>query len=52
MKTLSHMYFLGLDKLQENLEDKYIKWIEKQKMVEAMKEVYATNLFDHWYLQE
>ncbi len=40
------LYFLRLNKLQENLLDEDIKWTDKQKLAEAMKELYASNVFE------
>ena len=39
-------YFHNLDKLQEDLDDDDIEWTDKQKIVQAMKQMYASHNFD------
>ena len=39
-------YYHNLDKLQEELDDDDIEWTDRQKMIQAIKEMYACHIFD------
>ena len=39
-------YFHNLDRLQEELDGEEIEWTDRQKIMQAIKEMYACNLFE------
>ena len=45
-------FFHGLDKVQENLDDEAIPWPNSQKIIHAMKQMYACNTFDSRDMRE
>ena len=45
-------FFHSLDKVQESLDDEDIPWPDSQKIIHAMKQMYACNTFDSRDMRE
>ena len=47
-----NVFFHSLDKVQEELDDEFIPWPNSQKIIHAMKQMYACNTFDSRDMRE